>query len=72
MRCGCPHCQHSYMIQTERGSNACVCADCGYRCNACMGTNTVLSPEQIKMRAEMLWLSDKDDDAPESEPHKSL
>lgn len=42
MRCGCPHCE-AYMIQSETEGMACVCPSCGYRCNACLGTGTVIS-----------------------------
>ena len=50
MRCGCPHCE-AYMVQSETEHMACVCPDCGYRCNACLGTNTVVSRESIKALA---------------------
>ena len=46
MRCGCPHCE-AYMVQSETEHMACVCPDCGYRCNACLGTNTVISRDQL-------------------------
>ena len=41
MRCGCPHCG-AFMIQAEDGS-VCACPDCGYQCNACLGTGTAIS-----------------------------
>lgn len=47
MRCGCPHCE-AYMIQSETEGMACVCPSCGYRCNACLGTGTVISRERLK------------------------
>ena len=47
MRCGCPHCE-AYMIQSETEHQACVCPDCGYRCNACLGTNTVITRRQFQ------------------------
>ena len=47
MRCGCPHCE-AYMIQSETEGIACVCPSCGYRCNACLGTGTVISRERLK------------------------
>lgn len=34
------------MIQAEDGS-VCVCPDCGYRCTACLGTNTVVGKDAI-------------------------
>ena len=30
------------MIQAESDHLGCVCQDCGYRCNDCLGTNTVV------------------------------
>lgn len=53
MRCGCPCCD-AYMIQSEGERKDCVCPDCGYRCNACQGTNTVLGPEEIRAREKEL------------------
>lgn len=47
MRCGCPECG-AYMIQTEGLDLGCVCPDCLYRCRACMGTNSVVSREDLK------------------------
>lgn len=53
MRCGCPQCE-TYMIQSDTGNAACICPDCGYRCNACMGTNTVISREQLLQQSAEL------------------
>ncbi len=47
MRCGCPSCG-AYMIQQEGGQYlGCRCPECDTRCNACMGTDSVLSREDI-------------------------
>ena len=46
MRCGCPFCD-AYMVQSEGAEVACVCPDCGYRCTACLGTNSLLSKEDV-------------------------
>ena len=46
MRCGCPNCG-TYMIQSESLNLGCVCPECLYRCKACMGTNTVVSRENL-------------------------
>ena len=47
MRCGCPECG-TLMIHEEGGRNlGCCCPDCGYRCSACLGTDSVLSREAI-------------------------
>ena len=48
MRCGCPECG-TLMIHEEGGRNlGCCCPDCGYRCSACLGTDSVLSREDIR------------------------
>jgi hypothetical protein len=39
------------MIQAE-SENTCICPDCGYRCTACLGTNSMLSKEEIKQMKE--------------------
>ena len=36
------------MIQSESLRLACVCPTCLYRCNACMGTNTVIPRGELK------------------------
>ena len=38
------------MIQSESLNLACVCPECGYRCSACMGTNTVIKRDELKKR----------------------
>jgi len=45
MRCGCPECD-AFMIHAEDADD-CVCPDCGHRCHACLGTNTVWSREKL-------------------------
>ena len=47
MRCGCPECG-TYMIQAEGTNFGCVCPECLFRCSACMGTNTVVSREELR------------------------
>lgn len=56
MRCGCPHCE-AYMIQSETEGMACVCPSCGYRCNACLGTGTVISRERLKVLKDTDWFT---------------
>ena len=70
MRCGCPHCE-AYMIQSETDGMACVCPSCGYRCNACLGTSTVLSRERLQALRDTDWFAPRfdspindEDDAP--------
>ena len=47
MRCSCKQCG-TYMIQAESDHLGCICPDCGYRCNDCLGTNTVVSRDRLK------------------------
>ena len=56
MRCGCPHCE-AFMVQEENRENACVCPACGYRCNACLGTGTALSREDVLKRKGTDWFT---------------
>ena len=53
MRCGCPECE-VYMVHAESGNGACVCPECGWRCDACLGTNTVLTGEELRKAGERL------------------
>ena len=52
MRCSCKECG-TYMIQCESDHQGCVCPnpDCTYRCNDCLGTNTVVSREALRALA---------------------
>lgn len=36
------------MVQAESMSLGCVCPECGYRCRACMGTNTMMDRDAVK------------------------
>ncbi|MBQ9942080.1 MAG: hypothetical protein IJP03_03630 [Christensenellaceae bacterium] len=47
MRCSCPECD-TYMVQADDLTMGCVCPWCLHRCNACLGTNTVFTPQDIK------------------------
>lgn len=47
MRCGCFQCG-AYMIQAESMALGCVCPECGYRCRACMGTNTIMDRAAVQ------------------------
>ena len=35
------------MIQADSDLLGCVCPDCGYRCRDCLGTDTVVSRENL-------------------------
>ena len=46
MRCSCKVCD-TYMIQAESDRLGCVCPECGYRCNDCLGTDTVVPRSRL-------------------------
>ena len=39
------------MVQAESDHLGCVCPDCGYRCDDCLGTNTVVPREALRSLA---------------------
>lgn len=47
MRCSCQNCG-TYMVHAESLSLGCVCPECGARCRACLGTDTVVSRETLR------------------------
>ena len=47
MRCSCMICG-VYMIQSDDAHLGCVCPECGNRCTACLGTNTVMDKETVR------------------------
>ncbi len=58
MRCSCHACD-TYMTHSEGLELGCVCPECGYRCKACLGTNSVLSRDALKKLAnDPRFLSD--------------
>ncbi|MDR1620020.1 MAG: hypothetical protein LBS18_05100 [Clostridiales bacterium] len=57
MRCGCPQCE-TYMAQQERGvKSKCVCPNCRFSCDACMGTDAApMSKEELRAHVRLLRL----------------
>ena len=51
------------MIQADDLTLGCVCPECGERCTACLGTDTVLSPEQIRdLHPELFsWIEEEEE-----------
>ena len=47
MRCSCHECD-TYMVHSEGLELGCVCPSCGYRCKACLGTDSVISKDSLK------------------------
>jgi hypothetical protein len=56
MRCGCPSCG-AFMVQTEEAPIVCVCPECGYRCDACLGTGTALTREELQKLRGTEWFA---------------
>lgn len=56
MRCGCPHC-NTFMVQKDHDASVCVCPECHYRCNACLGTGTALTREALAQLKGTDWFS---------------
>lgn len=50
MRCSCKECG-TWMVQADSDRLGCVCTVCGYRCNDCLGTDTVVSRESLRSLA---------------------
>ena len=46
MRCECSVCG-SYMAHAEDMKMGCICPACSARCSACLGTDTLLSREEL-------------------------
>ncbi len=51
MRCSCPACG-TYMTHAESFALGCVCPECGARCRACLGTDSVVSRETLRRLKE--------------------
>lgn len=67
MRCGCPRCD-AYMVHAESMRLGCVCPECGARCDACLGTNTVMSREAFQaMKAANKAQNEREDTPPPRE-----
>lgn len=47
MRCACHMCG-TYMVHSEGLELGCVCPECGYRCKACLGTDTVVDRAALR------------------------
>ena len=53
------------MVHAEGMRLGCVCPECGARCDACLGTNTVMSREAFQaMKAVNKAQSERDDSPP--------
>ena len=46
MRCMCRECG-TYMVQADDASLGCICPECFNRCRDCLGTDSVMSREEL-------------------------
>ncbi|MBR0135924.1 MAG: hypothetical protein IJM18_06960 [Clostridia bacterium] len=65
MRCMCRECG-AYMVQAEDGKLGCVCPECFNRCRDCLGTDSVMSREELKELKEnpvlaAMFMASRDD-----------
>ncbi len=52
MRCMCRNCG-TYMVQAEDSKLGCICPECFNRCRDCLGTDSVMTREQLlKLRED--------------------
>lgn len=56
MRCSCQICG-TYMVQSEGLEKGCICPECGARCKQCLGTDSVVSREDLKAAAVRILLN---------------
>ncbi|MBQ8092128.1 MAG: hypothetical protein IJ242_00925 [Clostridia bacterium] len=56
------------MIQSEGNNFGCVCPECLNRCRDCMGTNTVMSPEELHAVLAARIRADADDEDSADDP----
>lgn len=73
MRCSCHACG-TYMNQSEGLELGCVCPECGYRCKACLGTDSVVSRSDLKtLASDAAFLRDifEDPESPYAPPQDS-
>lgn len=66
MRCSCPECD-TYMVHSESLRLGCVCPQCGARCTACLGTNTVISRESLRQMKDTDWFTPSFEGSPRDE-----
>lgn len=71
MRCSCHQCD-TYMAQSEGLELGCVCPNCGYRCKACLGTNSVVSRDALKSLSRDPSFLNEIFSEPESTPNEEL
>ena len=66
MRCMCRKCGTD-MVQADDEKLGCICPECFNRCNDCLGTNSVISREELAKLKEnpnlaALFMAGREDD----------
>lgn len=69
MRCSCDC--GTYMVHSESMHLGCICPECGARCTACLGTNTVISRDDLKRLKTVQWFEPSFEGAP-AEPEQII
>lgn len=66
MQCACPQCEILMGHRIHGLESECVCPECGFVCKACIGTNSVLSPSEIRRHIECyeaeIWMDEEQKD----------
>ena len=69
MRCGCAECG-AYMIHSEGPSIACVCPECGARCSACLGTDSVVPRGELELMKRLHDEAERGGKTPDGAPRE--
>ena len=59
----CKNCNHVFEQRQSFSDDALrICPQCGARCTACLGTDSVLTPEQIRSLPPELFLAPQEEE----------
>ncbi len=66
MRCMCRECG-TYMVQAEDNKLGCICPECFSRCRDCLGTDSVMSRDELASLKDdpvlaMMFMAARSDD----------
>lgn len=48
MQCACPQCGILMGHSIHGLESSCICPECHFVCRACLGTNSIMSPEELR------------------------
>lgn len=48
MQCACPQCGILMGHSIQGLESSCVCAECHFICRACLGTNSIMSSQELR------------------------